>query len=151
LSVAEASVKSAEPDDEAGGGTVAVPRNALKTWEKVREFALGLPGAAEEFPWGETVAKVNKKVFVFLGVSDGSYPMGVTVKLKDAEAHAHALTSPGAEPAGYGLGKAGWVRVPLAEKGSPAADLLCDWVEESYRAIAPKRLTAELDTRRPGP
>ncbi|WP_280864966.1 MmcQ/YjbR family DNA-binding protein [Streptomyces sp. SAI-127] len=130
---------------------MAVPRNALKTWEKVREFALGLPGAAEEFPWGETVAKVNKKVFVFLGVSDGSYPMGVTVKLKDAEAHAHALTSPGAEPAGYGLGKAGWVRVPLAEKGSPAADLLCDWVEESYRAIAPKRLTTELDTRRPGP
>ena len=140
-------MKSAEPDDETGGGTVAVPRNALKTWEKVREFALGLPGAAEEFPWGETVAKVNKKVFVFLGVSDGSYPMGVTVKLKDAEAHAHALTSPGAEPAGYGLGKAGWVRVPLAEKGSPAADLLCDWVEESYRAIAPKRLIAELDTR----
>jgi len=126
---------------------VAVPRNALKAWEKVREFALGLPGAAEEFPWGETVAKVNQKVFVFLGVSDGSYPMGVTVKLKDAEAHAHALTSPGAEPAGYGLGKAGWVRVPLAEKGSPAADLLCDWVEESYRAIAPKRLIAELDAR----
>ncbi|MEU0207603.1 MmcQ/YjbR family DNA-binding protein [Streptomyces canus] len=126
---------------------MAVPRNALKTWEKVREFALGLPGTAEEFPWGETVAKVNKKVFVFLGVRDGSYPMGVTVKLKDAEAHAHALTSPGAEPAGYGLGKAGWVRVPLAEKGSPAADLLCDWVEESYRAIAPKRLIAELDAR----
>ena len=140
-------MRSVEPDEEAGGGTVAVPRNALKKWEKVREFALGLPGAAEEFPWGETVAKVNKKVFVFLGVSDGSYPMGVTVKLKDAEAHAHALTSPGAEPAGYGLGKAGWVRVPLAEKGSPAADLLCDWVEESYRAIAPKRLIAELDTR----
>ncbi|KUN61748.1 dGTPase [Streptomyces canus] len=126
---------------------MAVPRNALQTWEKVREFALGLPGTTEEFPWGETVAKVNKKVFVFLGVSDGSYPMGVTVKLKDAEAHAHALTSPGAEPAGYGLGKAGWVRVPLAEKGSPAADLLCDWVEESYRAIAPKRLIAELDAR----
>ncbi|WP_329255491.1 MmcQ/YjbR family DNA-binding protein [Streptomyces canus] len=126
---------------------MAVRRNALKAWEKVREFALGLPGAAEEFPWGETVAKVNQKVFVFLGVSDGSYPMGVTVKLKDAEAHAHALTSPGAEPAGYGLGKAGWVRVPLAEEGSPAADLLCDWVEESYRAIAPKRLIAELDAR----
>ncbi|MFF7945370.1 MmcQ/YjbR family DNA-binding protein [Streptomyces griseorubiginosus] len=126
---------------------MAVPRNALKKWEKVREFALGLPGAAEEFPWGESVAKVNGKVFVFLGVSDGSYPMGVTVKLKDAEAHAHALTSPGAEPAGYGLGKAGWVRVPLAEQGAPAAELLCDWVEESYRAIAPKRLIAQLDDR----
>ncbi|MCL6735729.1 MmcQ/YjbR family DNA-binding protein [Streptomyces neyagawaensis] len=126
---------------------MAVPRNALKKWEKVREFALGMPGAAEEFPWGESVAKVNTKVFVFLGVDDGSHPLGVTVKLKDEETRAHALTCPGAEPAGYGLGKAGWVRVPLEEPGAPSAELLCDWVEESYRVIAPKRLIAELETR----
>ncbi|WP_327720708.1 MmcQ/YjbR family DNA-binding protein [Streptomyces sp. NBC_00490] len=126
---------------------MAVPENALKKWEKVRDFALGMPGAVEEFPWGESVAKVNKKVFVFLGVADGGYPLGVTVKLKDDAAHAHALTCPGAEPAGYGLGRAGWVRVPLAEKGAPAAELLCDWVEESYRVIAPKRLIAELDAQ----
>ncbi|MFB9536434.1 MULTISPECIES: MmcQ/YjbR family DNA-binding protein [Streptomyces] len=124
---------------------MAVPRNALKKWEKVREFALGLPGAVEEFPWGESVAKVNKKVFVFLGVQDGSYPLGVTVKLREETAHAHALSSPGAEPAGYGLGKAGWVSVPLEQQGAPAAEMLCDWVEESYRVIAPKRLIAELD------
>ncbi|MFD3932449.1 MmcQ/YjbR family DNA-binding protein [Streptomyces sp. NBC_01356] len=126
---------------------MAVPKNALKKWEKVREFALGLPGATEEFPWSESVAKVNKKVFVFLGMDDGSYPLGVTLKLKDEEAHAHALTSPGAEPAGYGLGKSGWVRIPLEEQGAPAAELLCDWVEESYRVIAPKKLVAELDAR----
>ncbi|MFJ9407834.1 MmcQ/YjbR family DNA-binding protein [Streptomyces sp. NPDC101393] len=113
--------------------------------ERVRAFALGLPGAVEEFPWGESVAKVNKKVFVFLGVGDGSYPLGMTVKLKDPEVHAHALTSPGAEPAGYGLGKAGWVQIPMEPAGAPAADLLCDWVEESYRVIAPKKLVAELD------
>ncbi|MGW3913209.1 MmcQ/YjbR family DNA-binding protein [Streptomyces sp. NPDC005070] len=126
---------------------MAVSQNALKKWQKVRGFALGLPGASEEFPWGETVAKVNAKVFVFLGLDDGSYPLGVTVKLKDEAAHAHALTSPGAVPAGYGLGRAGWVRVPLEEQGAPAAELLCDWVEESYRVIAPKRLIAELDQR----
>lgn len=126
---------------------MAVPSNALKKWEKVRDYALGLPGAAEEHPWGETVAKVNKKVFVFLGVDDGSHPLGVTVKLKDETAHAHALACPGAEPAGYGLGRAGWVSVPLEPKGAPAAELLCDWVEESYRTIAPKRLAAELDAR----
>ncbi|MFG3261271.1 MmcQ/YjbR family DNA-binding protein [Streptomyces bobili] len=126
---------------------MAVDRNPLRKWEKVRRFALGLPGATEEFPWGETVAKVDKKVFVFLGVTDGSYPLGLTVKLKDETAHAHALASPGAEPAGYGLGKAGWVSVPLAGEGAPAAELLCDWVEESYRTIAPKRRTSELDAR----
>ncbi|GAA2315262.1 hypothetical protein GCM10010234_70950 [Streptomyces hawaiiensis] len=124
---------------------MAVPRNALKKWEKVRAFALGLPDAVEEFPWGESVAKVNKKVFVFLGVQDGSYPLGVTVKLTDETAHAHALACPGAEPAGYGLGKAGWVGIPLERQGAPAAEVLCDWVEESYRAIAPKRLIVELD------
>ncbi|MFF9028884.1 MmcQ/YjbR family DNA-binding protein [Streptomyces iakyrus] len=124
---------------------MAVPRNALKKWEKVRAFALGLPDAVEEFPWGESVAKVNKKVFVFLGVQDGSYPLGVTVKLTDETAHAHALACPGAEPAGYGLGKAGWVYVPLEQQGAPAAEVLCDWVEESYRVIAPKRLIVVLD------
>lgn len=113
--------------------------------ERVRRFALSLPGTVEEFPWGESVIKVNKKVFVFLGTDDDSYPPGITLKLTNPEAHAHALTAPGAEPAGYGLGKAGWVRVPLAEKGAPAAELLCDWTEESYRVIAPKRLIAELD------
>jgi hypothetical protein len=49
LSVAEASVRSAESDDEAGGGTVALPRCALDKREKVRESALGLPGVDEEF------------------------------------------------------------------------------------------------------
>lgn len=124
---------------------MAVAGSALKKWETVRGFALSLPGVTEDFPWGETVAKVNKKVFAFLGVADGSHPMAVTVKLMDEAAHAHALTCPGAEPAGYGLGRAGWVRVPLQERRAPAAELLCDWVEESYRAVAPKRLVAELD------
>ncbi|MGY1579220.1 MmcQ/YjbR family DNA-binding protein [Streptomyces sp. MN13] len=126
---------------------MAVAASALRKWEKVRGFALGLPGAAEEFPWGESVAKVNKKVFVFLGVDDGSHPLGVTVKLTDDTAHAHALTAPGAEPAGYGLGKSGWVSIPLELRGAPSAELLCDWVEESYRTIAPKRLIADLDAR----
>ncbi|MCX5267615.1 MmcQ/YjbR family DNA-binding protein [Streptomyces sp. NBC_00199] len=126
---------------------MTVERHALRKWEKVREFALGLPGAAEEFPWGESVAKVNGKVFVFLGVDDGGHPPAVTLKLRDETAHAHALAAPGAEPAGYGLGRSGWVRVPLEEKGAPAADLLCDWVEESYRTIAPRRLISELETR----
>jgi predicted DNA-binding protein (MmcQ/YjbR family) len=69
------------------------------------------------------------------------------VKLKDEAAHAHALASPGAEPAGYGLGRSGWVSIPLERQGAPAAELLCDWVEESYRTIAPKRLIVELDGR----
>ncbi|GGO87703.1 hypothetical protein GCM10012280_26780 [Wenjunlia tyrosinilytica] len=119
----------------------------LEVREAVRAFALGLPQAQEEFPWGESVAKVNKKVFVFLGAQDSGHRPGFTVKLQgDEEAHAHALTVPGAAPAGYGLGRSGWVTVPFGE-GCPPLAVLCDWVEDSYRAVAPKRLVALLDER----
>ena len=110
----------------------------------VREFALRLPGAYEDFPWGESVAKVNKKVFVFFGVEDGDHTPGFSVKLKDPVVHAHAIATAGASLTGYGLGKAGWVSVPFGE-GAPSLEVLCEWVQESYRVVAPKRLVAELD------
>jgi predicted DNA-binding protein (MmcQ/YjbR family) len=108
---------------------------------RLRDFALSLPDAWEDFPWGERVAKVGKKVFVFFG-HDESEPSVVTVKL--IESHGHALAIEGAVPTGYGLGRAGWVNVPVrAKRLTP--ELLCDWIEESYRLVAPKRLIAELD------
>jgi predicted DNA-binding protein (MmcQ/YjbR family) len=103
-------------------------------------FALSLPEAYEDQPWEEdTVAKVRKKIFVFFG---GPASKRMTVKL--AESHAHALAIDGAEPSAYGLGKSGWVTVPLHADGV-SADLLRDWIEESYRIVAPKRLVAALD------
>jgi predicted DNA-binding protein (MmcQ/YjbR family) len=111
------------------------------TRSEVREFALSLPEAVEDHPWGEDVAKVRGKIFVFLGTADPATPR-MTVKL--VESHGHALTIDGAEPTGYGLGKAGWVTVPLEGPGL-SGDLLCDWVEESYRIVAPKRLVRQLD------
>ncbi|MEU9719303.1 MmcQ/YjbR family DNA-binding protein [Streptomyces sp. NPDC047976] len=125
---------------------------AVRKWEAVREFALGLPEAVEEHPWGpeDGVVKVNKKIFVFLGNADGPEPPGLSVKLKDEDLHGHAMTAPGAAPTGYGLGKAGWVSVPLGEKGAPSVEVLCEWVEESYRTVALKRHVALLDARAEG-
>ena len=108
---------------------------------RLREYALSLPCAWEDFPWGERVAKVNKKVFVFFGHDDQTEPL-ITVKL--VESHGHALAIEAAAPSGYGLGRAGWVSVPLQAEGV-TAELLCDWIEESYRIVAPKRLVAVLD------
>lgn len=106
--------------------------------EKLLRFALSLPEAYEDHPWDETVAKVRRKVFVFFGGT----PNLMTVKL--VESHAHALSIEGADPTRYGLGRAGWVNVPVDAPGL-SHELLCDWIEESYRIVAPKRLVAELD------
>jgi predicted DNA-binding protein (MmcQ/YjbR family) len=111
---------------------------------ELRSFALSLPGATEDFPWGERVVKAGRKVFVFLGPDERSDPPLMTVKL--VESHGHALAIEGAEPTGYGLGASGWVNVPLEAEGV-TLDLLRDWIEESYRIVAAKRLVAELDRR----
>ena len=116
---------------------------------KVLWFALALPGAWEDHPWGESVAKVGKKVFVFLGLDHHEAdPPEFAMTAKLDESHEHALAVPGAAPTGYGLGKSGWVTVPLRAI-SPPVDVLNNWVEESYRLIAPKRLVGELDAHRP--
>jgi predicted DNA-binding protein (MmcQ/YjbR family) len=109
--------------------------------EQLRSFALARPEAWEDHPWGELVVKVGKKIFVFLGAAD---PIErITVKL--TESHPAAMAVRGAEPAGYGLGKAGWVLVPVAGPGAPEVDEIEEWIDESYRAVAPKRLVRHLD------
>jgi predicted DNA-binding protein (MmcQ/YjbR family) len=110
------------------------------TRDRIVAFALALPGAFEDHPWGETVAKVGRgKVFVFFGQAESGR---LTVKLD--ESHGHALALDGAERTGYGLGRSGWVTLPLA---AASFDVLRDFVEESYRLVAPKRLVSELEAR----
>ena len=119
---------------------VAVPRNALKKWEKVREFALGMPGAAEEFPWGESAFKVKGKTFVFLRDDEDE---GLSFSVKLPHSRDHALTIPGSAPTHYGLGAKGWVT--LRPTARTSFGLLAPLIEESYRAVAPKRALEELD------
>jgi predicted DNA-binding protein (MmcQ/YjbR family) len=129
-----------------GSGTGASDlRKASRT---LREYALSFPGATEDFPWGERVAKVKGKVFVFLGsdpVPGG--PMGLSVKLP--ESGQDALDLPFAKPTGYGLGKSGWVTATFESGDDPPLEILKGWIRESYRAVAPKRLVTGLED--PGP
>jgi predicted DNA-binding protein (MmcQ/YjbR family) len=94
---------------------------------ELRRFALTLPGATEHFPWGERVAKVNGKVFVFLGgdpVPGG--PMGLSVKLPYSGPD--VLDLPFAKPTGYGLGKAGWVSTSFEAGDRPPVEILKTWI-----------------------
>ncbi|HEY1331832.1 MAG TPA: MmcQ/YjbR family DNA-binding protein [Actinomycetota bacterium] len=116
-----------------------------RTHRQVLKFALGLPGAYEDHPWEETVAKVDGKVFVFLGSPDSPRWPAITVKL--GESHEMALGFPDAEPTGYGLGRSGWVTIPIRVAGPPPG-VLSDLVEESYRRVATKKRVMELDSSR---
>ena len=108
---------------------------------QLRDFALGLPEAWEDHPWGESVAKVGKKVFVFFGEGEPSNGARLTVKLPTSNDEALAL--PFTEPAGYGLDRGSWVDVTAPPDAPP--EMLMAWIEESYRAVAPKKLVARLD------
>jgi predicted DNA-binding protein (MmcQ/YjbR family) len=112
-------------------------RRALR--KRLLDYALGLPEAYIDHPWGEDVAKVGKKVFVFFGTGDGDFGMGV----KLPESAPLALAQDGVNPSGYGLGDSGWVNVNFSVATLPY-DMLRDWINESYRAVAPKKVAAKL-------
>jgi len=87
--------------------------------KQLRAHALKHPGAWADEPWpGDHVAKVGKRIFVFLGAAGRSEP-GMTVKLR--ESHAGALGVKGAKPSGYGLGKSGWIDIPFGPDAPPLA------------------------------
>jgi predicted DNA-binding protein (MmcQ/YjbR family) len=100
-------------------------------------FALRYPETTLEHPWGEDVVKVRGKIFVFLGVA--SPDLNVGVKLPASAMF--AVAQPFAEPMGYGRGPSGWVSAHFEAEDPAPLDVLLDWIDESYRAVAPRSLS----------
>jgi predicted DNA-binding protein (MmcQ/YjbR family) len=94
----------------------------------VRRRCLRLPGAYEDFPFGESLAvyKVGGKIFAFLDAD--------SVSLKCDPGYAIAMREQyPAVTAGYHLNKRHWNNVRL--DGSVPAPTLDDWIEESYALV----------------
>ena len=108
---------------------------------RLREFGLGYPGAHIKSPWPthEDLA-VNEKTFAYLPAE--GCPFSISCKLSDSRAE--ALLLPFVSPTSYGLGKWGWVTATIP-KGAIPLVLFESWIDESYRAFAPKRLLKDLD------
>ena len=90
-------------------------------YQALRSYALAMPEAREDHPWGESVAKVRGKVFVFFGREDPKH-IGFSVKLPDSAAGILALDF--ATPTGYGLGKSGWVSISCSSDDAPPLEML---------------------------
>jgi predicted DNA-binding protein (MmcQ/YjbR family) len=111
---------------------------------EILEYALSFPGAHEDFPWGESVVKVDGKVFVFLGVPREGR-LGMSVKLPERATVLLERELPAGNtitPTGYGLGKSGWVSLDLLP-GTLSMDELRSLIDESYVAVAKKRRIKE--------
>jgi predicted DNA-binding protein (MmcQ/YjbR family) len=115
--------------------------------DHTQAYALSFPGAYAEHPWGQTVIKVKRKVFLFVNGAIAPED-GVSLSVKLPHAGPDVLELPLAEPMGYGMGKHGWVTLLIMRDDQLPLQLLEAWIDESYRAVAPKRLLTELDSAR---
>ena len=115
-------------------GNLLTPSRPRSEWRS-------LPRARSRKIPGATGLKVKKKIFFIIGGTDDR--KSLTVKLPSSGRM--ALLMPFTSPTGYGLGKSGWVTSEFAPTDVVPVDRFFEWIEESYRAVAPKKLIAELD------
>jgi predicted DNA-binding protein (MmcQ/YjbR family) len=112
--------------------------------DELRAFGLSLPGAHRKSPWPEhDDLAVKDKTFAYLPAKGQPFSLSCKLPYTGYE----ALQLPFAKPTAYGLGKSGWVSFSPAPGEIPPLDQLREWVEESYRAQAPRKLVKELDDR----
>jgi len=127
--------------------TTASPRATRKTHPRdavlleLRAFGLAYPEAHTKSPWpGHLDLAVRDKTFAYLSLE--GEPLRVSCKLP--ESAMAALTLPHVKPAAYGLGKSGWVAGAFPDDEIPPVEMLKSWIDESYRAQAPKKLSAMI-------
>lgn len=111
--------------------------------QELRAFGLKYPGAHLKSPWpGHKDLAVNDKTFAYLSIEGA--PMSVSCKLPHSSGT--ALMLPFCSPTPYGLGKSGWVSADFEdETQAPPVELFKQWIDESYRAQAPKKFVKQLD------
>jgi len=117
-------------------------KNRDKWADELRKLGLRYPGAHIKSPWpGHADLAVNDKTFAYLSAS--GEPFSISCKLP--QSHEVALGLPGAVPTAYGLGRSGWVSLTPGPKDDLPLEMFTAWIDESYRAQAPKKLVKELD------
>jgi predicted DNA-binding protein (MmcQ/YjbR family) len=112
--------------------------------QTLRAVALRYPGAEEAVSCAGTALesasfKARGKAFLFIGKAD------VKVKLRDSLAEAAELQA--AQPGRIRVGAHGWTVVAYGPDRPLPVALLERWIDESFRAVADKRLVAELPPR----
>lgn len=122
--------------------------DAVTPIDRLREIALGFPEAVEKETWGHPTFRVRDKIFVGCSPVDGeddSEPGRYVCSMKAAPgeqesllAHGHPFYRPD-----Y-VGNRGWIGIVLDD--TLGWDEIGELIEDSYRTIAPKKLSKLLDS-----
>jgi predicted DNA-binding protein (MmcQ/YjbR family) len=84
--------------------------------------------------------RVKGKNFVF---SDQAAQQ-LSVKLSKDEADAVVASDPDVDPAGYGLGRHGWIALRLVDPDEDRWRVVEEWVRTSFTLVAPKKLARQV-------
>jgi len=105
---------------------------SLKT---LRALAFGKHGVSEKTSCSNAAFHAGGKNFLFLGMQEGR--LLVRLKLVDRLAQAQELAAK--DPDSYAAGKGGWVTARLKPNARLATKRWQDWIDDSYRALVPKK------------
>ncbi|MGI8810308.1 MAG: MmcQ/YjbR family DNA-binding protein [Acidimicrobiales bacterium] len=112
--------------------------------DRLEAIVSGLPEAerVDIAEWGDhPTFRIRGKNFVF---SDQA-ARDLSLKLPKEEAAAVVATDPDVHPAGYGLGRHGWVALSVDDGADDERwRQIEEWVRTSYTLVAPKRLARRV-------
>jgi predicted DNA-binding protein (MmcQ/YjbR family) len=112
----------------------------MSNMKRLEQLVAELPEAVrvDVEEWGDhPTFRVRGKGFVFCDQT----ATHLTVKLPRDEAEVVVATDPRVEPAGYGLGRHGWISVTLeGHLRESSWREIEEWVRTSYTLVAPKAL-----------
>jgi predicted DNA-binding protein (MmcQ/YjbR family) len=114
---------------------------ATRLLAKLRPICLSLPGTEEVEAWGHPTFRVAGKIFAGFGANDQEASMSVKTSF---EMQASLVATDARFRIAAYVGKHGWVELDLSDR--------VDWGEvealvgESYRLVAPSKLTAATGT-----
>ena len=112
---------------------------------EVRRLCLGFPEATEQETWGHPTFRIGRKLFATYGrVEQPDGEAVSTMTMKAAAGEQDSLLAEG-HPFFYPnyVGSKGWIGV-LVDDDTDWTEI-AELVEDSFRLIAPKRVSAKLD------
>ena len=110
--------------------------------ERLRTICLALPEATEKVAWGDPTWRVRNKIFTMQkGNFEGGTP-SIWLKVEDGGQAVLVESKPERFFVPPYVGHKGWVGIDMA-RGRIPWGLVEELIRDSYRLIAPKRLTAD--------